>query len=641
MNTQSHTTNVNTAEQVERNTHGTIATPSRVPTHDPLVSLEHSSGSSIFSPPTTPLLRSPLKEIEPSEREIMPSVSSDQSMQLTVAEAVVKMLEDMGVGRAFGVSGGAIAPVWATLEHSSIEVLHFRHEAGAAFAATEAYFASGRPVVVFTTTGPGITNALTGLLAARWEGAKVIFLSASTAAPQRGRWGCQETSAYTMPISGLFTSGPLFHYATTLESDAELPEIARRLALGLARPGGFVAHISIPTGIQTSLSKVMVPRVNPAHSLATASEETTAECVQLLSEGPFAIWVGFGARDAAEEIRQFAEKTGAAVMCSPRGKGIFPDEHPQFVGVTGVGGDDSVLTYMQEQQPWRTLVLGTRLSEPTSFWSPAMVPARGFLHVDIDSEVPGVAYPSAETFSIQSDVGVFVKALLKYFPERLGQSAALSLPRPERDAINPGAGGPVRPEVLMDAIQRVIVEGSDAVVMAESGNSLAWGNHGLRFAKPYRYRVSTGFGSMGHFVTGVVGAALARNGKAVAIVGDGAMLMNSEVSTAAKYQIPAVWIVLNDSRYNMCEQGMALLGFKGVDAEIRQADFAMIARGMGADGIRVERESDVQAALEKAIVSTVPFVVDVVIDPKRPAPIGGRIKSLIKQGATELKGDLS
>ncbi|MBD2385489.1 ScyA-related TPP-binding enzyme [Cylindrospermum sp. FACHB-282] len=593
--------------------------PIKTPVQPNHLSVEHSVGSSIFSPPTAPTPNGKSIQLEPTN--------------LTVAQAVVKMLEDLGVRRAFGVSGGAIAPFWATLTHSSIEVLHFRHEAGAAFAATEAYIANGEPVVVFTTTGPGITNALTGLMAARWEGAKVIFLSASTSAPQRGRWGCQETSAYTMPISGIFTSGPLFNYATTLENDVELPEVACRLANGLARPEGFVAHISIPTGIQTSLSNVSMPRVNSTHTLATLNEEAIAECVHLLSEGSFAIWVGFGARNAAKEIRDLAEKTGAAVMSSPRGKGIFPENHPQFVGVTGVGGDDSVLAYMQEQPPLRTLVLGTRLSEPTSFWSPVMIPSQGFIHVDIDPEVPRVAYPTADTFAIQSDIRLFLKALLKQLPEGMARFSTLSLPRPQREVIKPSAGGLVRPEVLLDAIQRLIVEGSDAVVMAESGNSLAWGNHMLRFAQPGRYRVSTGFGSMGHFVTGVVGAALARNGKAVAIVGDGAMLMNSEVSTAVKYQIPAVWIVLNDGGYNMCKQGMSLLGFKGIDGDVPQADFVEIAHGMGANGIRVETESDLEAALEKAMASPVPFVVDVIIDANQPAPIGGRVKSLISQGA--------
>ncbi|MEH2242977.1 ScyA-related TPP-binding enzyme [Nostoc sp.] len=559
---------------------------------------------------------------------------SKPPVTFSVAEAVVKILEEMGVEYAFGVSGGAIAPVWAALHQSSIQVLHFRHEAGAAFAAVEAYFASDRPVVVFTTTGPGITNALTGLLAARWEGAKVIFVSASTSAPQRGRWACQETSTYTMPSAGIFTSGPIFHYATTLERSDELPEVAQRIALGLARPGGFVAHISIPTNIQTSSVNTSLPRVTLSHGLVTVSEETIAECVRLLSEGPFAIWVGFGARGAAKEIRQLAEKTGAAVMCSPRAKGIFPEDHPQFVGVTGFGGHESVLRYMQEYRPLRTLVLGTRLGERTSLLLPVMIPLGGFLHVDIDPEIPGTAYPSAETFAIPSDIKVFVKGLLKHFLQHPVQLTKPILPRPKHSIINPRTHGKVRPVVLMDAIQRLIVEGSDVLVMTESSSSSAWGNYMLRFAKPHRYRNCSGFASMGHMTTGVVGAALARRDKTVAIVGDGAMLMNNEISTAVKYQIPVVWIVLNDGHYNMCDRGMAMLGFQGVDAEIPQTDFVKIACGMGADGIRVERELDIEASLEKAMAAIAPFVVDVVIDSTQFAPIESRILNLIAESET-------
>jgi acetolactate synthase-1/2/3 large subunit len=256
------------------------------------------------------------------------------------------------------------------------------------------------------------------------------------------------------------------------------------------------------------------------------------------------------------------------------------------------------------------------------------------LHVDIDTKVPGTAYPSAETFAIQSDVAIFLKNLLKNFPESTGRSRTIMLPRFKRDLIKPRVDGLVRPELLMNVIQQVIVDGSDALVMAESGNSFAWVIHLLRFTTPSRYRISNGFGSMGHFVTGVVGGALARNGKAVAIVGDGAMLMNSEVNTAVKYQVPAVWIILNDGRYNICEQGIAYLGFKNVDATIPQADFVKIAQGMGADGIRVEREADVQVALEKAIAAKGPFVVDVIIDPTQIAPTQSRNLSLILQGAT-------
>ncbi|MEH2107525.1 scytonemin biosynthesis protein ScyA [Nostoc sp.] len=576
------------------------------------------------------------RKVDESENNggIQPFLNDQTTPTLSVADAIAQMLENLGVSYAFGVAGGAMASLWGALSNSSIEVLNFRHEAGAAFAATEAYFANNRPTVVFTTAGPGITNAITGLFAARGEGAKVILLSACTSAPQRGRWAIQETSTYTLPSGGIFTSGALFNYAITIESAAQLPQIFRKLALAMAQPGGFVAHLSIPTAVQTSLVEdIALPQLDVSPFPMTASKEAIAKSVELLSSGPFAIWVGFGARDAAAEILQLAEKTGAAVICSPRGKGIFPEDHPQFVGVTGLGGHTSVLTYMEEQPPLRTLVLGTRLGEPTSFWSPALVPKGGFVHVDIDPEVPGVAYPQVETFGVRSDIKAFVKELLQQLPDA-PHSTTLSLPRPEHKAIEPApdVDYPVRPEVLMAAIQKIVVEGSDAIVMAECGNSFTWSTHLLQFAEANRYRVSTGVGAMGHAVTGVLGAALANNSKAVGIVGDGAMLMNNEISTAVKYKIPAIWIVLNDARYNMCHQGMKILGLKGADATLPPTNFAMIARGMGAEAIVVVRESDIEPALEQAIASNVPFLIDVVIDADRPAPSGGRNKSLAAQG---------
>lgn len=554
-----------------------------------------------------------------------------EKITLNVAQAIVKILEDLGVRQAFGVSGGAMATLWAALANSPlIQVFHCRHEGGAAFAATEAYFASHRPVVVFTTAGPGITNALTGLLAARDEGAKIIHLSACTSAAQRGRWAIQETSSYTLPQESFFTSGTLFHEATILESPKQLPQIARRIALGLSGTGGFVAHLSIPTGVQSVNIETPLPDVQLTAIPPIPSQKTILEVAELLQEGPFAIWLGFGARDASHSIRQLAEKTGAAVMCSPRGKGIFPENHPQFVGVTGVGGHESVRQYLQERSPARILVLGTRLGEPTSFWSETMVPPEGFIHVDIDPKVPGVAYPLAKTYPVIADCELFVKSLLDILPAKAPSS--ILLPNPETVNTEGEQEKLVRPEVLLEEIQRIVVEGSDALVMAESGNSFTWATHLLRFAQAQRYRVSTGVGAMGHNVAGVVGAALGRGGKAVAIVGDGAMLMNSEVSTAVKYQVPAVWIVLNDARYNMCYQGMFLLGLTGADATIPQADFVAIAQGMGAEGIRVERESELNAALEQAISASGPVVIDVCIDATRLAPSKGRNQSLSVQG---------
>jgi acetolactate synthase-1/2/3 large subunit len=327
-----------------------------------------------------------------------------------------------------------------------------------------------------------------------------------------------------------------------------------------------------------------------------SSSQTAFEVASILQTESFAIWAGFGARRASKQVRELARRTGARVMCSPRGKGIFPESDPQYLGVTGFGGHGKVLDYMSEQRPAYILVLGTRLGEFTSFWDPDMVPTKGFIHVDLDSEVPGAAYPDVNTIGVQAEIGSFLDTLLMHIKPRPRRPIP-GIQRETAPIPDPRKTGPVRPDFLMEMIQRIVVEREQAPVITEAGNAFAWGTHSLHFDSPDRYRVSTGFGSMGHAVTGVLGMAMARRGKAVAIAGDGAMLMNSEISTAAQYRIPAVWIVLNDSAYAMVEQGMKMVGIPAFATEIPNADFAMIAKGMGADGVRVEREEDVAMAL--------------------------------------------
>lgn len=564
----------------------------------------------------------------------------------TLSAVLVDGLLQLGVRQAFGVSGGAMATLWHAMSASRLQVCHFRHESGAAFAAAEAHFVTGRPVLVFTTTGPGLTNALTGLMAARGEGAKVILLSACSSAASRGRFTIQETSPSTMP-QGLYDSGPLFHVARMLEAPSDLTELMCQLAQGLARRGGFVAHIAVPAAVQAMPAIEVTPfaRFEPGNAPpAEASDAPTPAalqaCLQALADEPFAIWLGFGARGAADEVRVLAERTGAAVFCTPRGKGILSETHPQFIGVTGMGGHESVADWVATRRPARILVLGSRLGEASSLFDPRFVPRRGFVHVDIDLEVPGAAYPDAMTLPIGADVGALLRGLLAMLPTTLHAPIWPCSP-PAVAATTPARPGRVRPEVLMDAIQHQVIDSTEATLLAESGHAFIWATHRLRFATPGRYRVSTGFGAMGHATTGVVGAALAANAgpgcRAVALVGDGSMLMHNEINTAVKYAAHAAWIVLNDGRYGMCCQGMQTLGLSA-DALFPAVDFVSMARAQGADGVRVQHEHELDAALQQAMCASGPFVVDVLIDEQARAPSGSRNRGLARQliGAAEI-----
>jgi acetolactate synthase-1/2/3 large subunit len=550
---------------------------------------------------------------------------------LTMSRALVDVLIELGVEHAFGILGGAIAPFCAEIADSSIRLTTFCHESGAGFAAIELSLATGCPVVVFGTTGPGITNMMTSMNAARWEGAKVIFLTGVTPSAKRGRWPLQETSGATAAVGELFTAGPVFHYASVVEDASELEVVTSRLAVGMSRANGFVAHLGLPLDVQTSPapvpSRVRFSSMRPP----ACSQESVAACVELLRRESFVIWAGFGARHAGREVRELAERAHARVMCTPRAKGVMPEDHPLYLGVTGLGGHASVEQYLRSERPARTLILGSRLGEFSSFWSPGLVPREGFVQVDLDPLAFGAAYPSVPTVGVVAEIGAFLQALLTELPRDDERPPSQRAERPNACAPLPRDGASVRPKYLMGAIQRVVVDETDAVLLMDSGNALGLGNHYLRFRHPLRYRLSTGFGSMGHAVAGVVGAALGKRGKAVALVGDGAMLMTNEINTAIACDLDAVWIVLNDARYGMVAQGMEALGWTPFGTDFPRANFAMVARGLGADGVRVESEGDVEPALRAAMAARGPFVVDVVIDPSEPVP-SGRNASLRAQG---------
>jgi acetolactate synthase I/II/III large subunit len=555
----------------------------------------------------------------------------------SVSEAIVAALVNLGVEYAFAVFGGVIAPFCQALWQSSIRLVHCRHEGGAAFAAIEASLSSGRPVVVASTAGPGATNLVTGMMAARWEGAKVLFVSGSTAASHRGRWAFQECSAAGTPHVELYRPGTLFHHAQVVEDHRELPSVLARLRNGMARPNGFVMHLGLPVSLQVARAELAPTPATSCIPSGPCNPSIVKDCVARLSENPFVIWAGFGARHAADELREFAERSGAMVMCSPRAKGVLSEDAPLFLGVTGLGGYGPMERHLCEVRPKHLLVLGSRLGEMTSFWDERLIPPNGLIHVDLESDVFGTAYPGVPTLGIQAEIRTFLRQLLDLWPDASRTSRVPTARPPPLSVIAPRTLGMVRPSYLMQVIQSEVVDRSPSIVLTEAGNSFSFGTHHLRFAQPRRYRTSTGFGSMGHASTGVIGAAVGSRRKAVAIVGDGAMLMQNELNTAASYRIAALWIVLNDARYGMIAQGMSSLGWLPFETDFARADFVAIARGMGADGIRVVRETELVDALRLGMRAAGPFVIDVVIDPSELAPAGRRNQSLGQQGVGKVQ----
>ncbi|HEY1955561.1 MAG TPA: thiamine pyrophosphate-binding protein [Polyangiaceae bacterium] len=547
-----------------------------------------------------------------------------------VVDVFVRLLEGLGVTHAFGCTGGTIALFCEALAQSNVQVAQCRHESGAAFAAAEAFFATGHVTVVFTTSGPSILNALNGLMAARTEGAKVILVSGSTPPRQRGRGAFQETSTRTLPRS-VFTKGSIFDYAIDLVDPEDLDEAARALEEGLAGKSGFVAHVALPSSVQ---GHPFEPRaaVAGSHSRTTLRGEDAAALAATLRSEPFGIWVGFGAREDADLVRAFAERAGAPVIASPRGRGIMPENHPLFVGVTGLASPSDCGHAVAARRLKRMVVLGSRLGEFTSLWDERLVPEGGIVQVDVDAEVPR-AFPQRPRLLIRAEIRDFLTAMLEHWGSPVAAAPHLASTFGE----TPPAScrpGPVRPQLLMATLQRVVVE-AGARLLVDCGNCFAWANTHLRFNAP-RYRVSLGWGSMGQATAGVIGAAMTSTDRCVALVGDGAMLMQNELSTAVKYGVPAVWVVLNDAQYGMIEQGMRAGHLEPVETQIPRVDFVALAESVGARGISVREEREVDAALRAAMSATGPFVVDVHISRDELAPIRSRVAALETQGVGKI-----
>ncbi len=551
------------------------------------------------------------------------------------SRAIIHFLESIGVQCAFGITGGPIARFSSELSESRIQTLHCRHETGAAFAALEASMASKKPVLLFVTTGPGLTNALTGIISAKSEGAKLIVVSGYTPPSQRGRYPAQNTTSDSF-AQGILSCPEIFDFSILLDHPEDIPRAFARIEQGFQRPNGFIANISLPPSMQSMVIDLkFTHRPNRITLPPEASLAQIKQCVDILSAGPFAIWAGHGARHAWQEIRSFVETTGAGLMCTPRGKGILPSKHPNFIGMTGLGCDPSIESYFSKQPVETLLVLGSKLGEASSFWSTDFLPRKQIIHVDLNPEAFVAAYPNIDTLGIEAEISAFVLALAQEWQSR-------SIQRSNNEAFNTfealelqALEGPVRPSFLMQALQQEIIDKTDASILVDVGNAFSFSNRYLNFSKPGRYRVQFEVGSMGCASAGVIGAALGHNAQAFAVVGDGAMLMYNEINTAAQYHLPCVWVVLNDARYGMVAQGLEAMKQTDTLSEFPQCNFAQIARAMGAEALEVNSERQLADALKSSIGKSGPFLIDVQIERSEKAPAAKRFISLSEHGKSK------
>ncbi len=571
----------------------------------------------------------------------------------TAAEHIIHYLADQGVDAIFGIPGGHISPFLGALRRQKrVRYVIARHEGGAAFMADGYARASGKLGVCLVTAGPGATNAMTGLAAAHLDGVPVLLLSGQVPTDKWGLGAMQESTTE----SGVDLVGALRHAsaysASIVEPRSVVRQFGRALAILQGRPAG-AAHLSIPANVaRAPLGSPGAPgwtdwARTPARPPVMITAAMRDVYQRLRSARRPLIFIGTGARDAlvglGGSFREWVESHGIAVVTSLRGKGIVPEHSDASLGAYGLAGSLQAERYLKEGVDV-LLVIGSRLGEWSSNNFSSDLRADFVAQVDVDATSIGRVLPV--DLSIVCDAESFLANLLTLaatdppceaaMARRGGLSALRSevcrelSPEKMRDE-----SSPLKPQRIMAELNRHMQGNLDLYV--DIGNCTGWANHNLRISPPARLFVPCGLTTMGWSCGAVIGGKLARpERRALALLGDGSLLMNgTEINTAAKYGIGAVYLVLNDDSLGMVNHGEHLQtghpladGYYGLG----NPDLVGFARSLGADAYAADSSQALAAALPAAFAAADetrrPQVIVARIDPREVPPYGERFRSV-------------
>lgn len=565
---------------------------------------------------------------------------------VSVSELVLEYLKGEGVRAVFGLPGGPLSPLFDALYHEpGLKTITARHEGGAAFMALGYARVSGRLGACFVTTGPGATNAITGIAAAQADSIPVLTVTAQVATSTFGRGSIQDSYDRLDIVAMLKSVTKMSAMVVNPHNLAmTLRQAIRQAMTGRRGP----VHVNLPTDFM----KKRVPcDLQLPHEYRPVSRPFDREAVKQAVDALFAarrpaILAGAGVNlaGAQAELLELAELFAIPTATTPKGKGAFSESHPLSLRVFGTASSPWAESVLLTEGTDLLFVIGSGLHESsTQGWESRLKPSGALLQLDIEPSVIGRNYPV--TVPLVGDIKTTLRELLFHARRRIAGGERPLLTGDERlarlkaetsplldEAASRSETVPIKPQRLMNALNEALPE--DAIIFLDSGNNTLWGTHYLNATGRNVFIHNWGdFGAMGFGVAAPIGGKVAAPDRAVvAIVGDGAFAMNGmEVATAAAYGIPVVWIVLNDARLNAVHHGQTLL-YEGrtIGCDFPRMDIAKIAEGLGADGVRVVEPGAIGPALRAALASDRPTVLDVWIDADEVPPIHSRIRSIQK-----------
>ncbi|MCE7798226.1 biosynthetic-type acetolactate synthase large subunit [Sphingobium sufflavum] len=536
------------------------------------------------------------------------------------ADILVQCLVDLGVDTVFGYPGGAVLPIYdAIYNHPTIKHILVRHEQGATHMAEGYARSTGKPGVVLVTSGPGATNAVTGITDALMDSIPMIVITGQVPTQLIGTDAFQEAdtvgitrhcSKHNYLVKDPGRLAPVvheaFHIATT------------------GRPGPVV--IDIPKNVQIATAPYTRPEgfehqsYRPASAPDAVAIDAAVEMI-LKADRPI-LYTGGGVinsgPEAATLLRELAHRTGAPVTSTLMGLGAFPATDPSWLGMLGMHGTYEANLAMNQAD--LIVCLGARFDDRVTGRLDAFAPHSQKIHVDIDRS--SVNKTVAVDLPVIADVGRAMAAIIAGLDARGYTKPDLSEWWARIDGwraknslgYDDGATEIMPQRAIADLYKATLATGKDTIITTEVGQHQMWAAQHFGFDAPNKWLTSGGLGTMGYGFPAAIGAQVANpDSLVICIAGDASIQMNiQELGTATQYRLPVKIFILNNEYMGMVRQWQELTYESRYSNSYSDSlpDFVKLAEAYGWTGIRIEGPQELEAGIRQMIETPGPVLVD-------------------------------
>lgn len=530
-------------------------------------------------------------------------------MLITGADIIIQYLEEIGIETIFGIPGGANLPLYDRLAKSNIRHILARHEQGAAFMAQGMARATGKTAVCFASSGPGVTNLLTGIADAKMDSIPIVAITGQVPLSMIGTDAFQEIDTYGLTL-------PITKQNYLVRSPEELFEILPE-AFYIAsegRPGPVV--IDVPKNIQIEKTEIREYKFKKNKAGNLTNSLNLEKIINVLEESKKPVlYIGGGIiqGNAGELVRELADKQSLPIVSTLMGLSAIPSDHPNNLGMLGMHAAPYTNYVLEECD--LLIALGVRFDDRATGKVAEFCKNAKIIHIDIDeSEIGKIKIPN---FSFVSDVKVFLEKLNPIIPQKQRPDwiARVNEIKEAHPLVHFFEANQKHPLEMIKTIG--LLSAPDTIVTTDVGQHQMWVAQCYPFVKPGTWLTSGGLGTMGFGLPAAIGAAFAYPEKKIlCFTGDGSLLMNiQELDTLAEFQLNIKIIILNNGHLGLVRQQQELFYKENFIASKyhKPADFVKIGNAFGINSFLLDSDFDFESKIKTILNGNGPSLVNIPI----------------------------